>query len=574
MFLLASDFDRTFYINNNDFKKNLEATNKFMEKNIFVIVTGRSYEDFNNIAPNVNYNYLVVNHGATILKDDNVISNQTIDESIIKELKNVIDFDNLQYFACQEKNSRVDIDAKDITKINISFSDNLVAKRAVLYINDKFKGKLKAYILFHKNQIEIISSDVNKKNAIKLICELENIDYNSVYTVGDGYTDFEMVKYFNGYAMEISVDELKEVAIKSVKSVSEIINFLDVDVVRLEDKKITNKFINECFNYNKYFEKNVSKIYGDSVDKTNNHIAIKKGDELIAVALLVPNEIVMGDKNFNILTIGSICVSKKYRKQGYFNLLMNEIEKESKNYDICILSGDRNRYNKYGYYPNLLTLFKFSSKNNNYEFRKMDGKKNSECLMLYNKKTMHLKREDNFFAVATQWMSDAYYVYKNNNLKGYLIYNTKLDYISEICVDDEASVTENFGYYKNMDYINARVLNNDYNLLNKLNGYESTKLYNRILFRINDIKKVIKNCLEYKMKYQKLEEGTLKLKIEDEIINITVSDKVFITSSTDYDLELTKNQAMDIFLNKKINSNKLLSSWFFIDIDVYNNDLV
>ena len=48
MFLLASDFDKTFYINNFDFKKNVEALKTFRRNNIFAIVTGRSYQDYIN----------------------------------------------------------------------------------------------------------------------------------------------------------------------------------------------------------------------------------------------------------------------------------------------------------------------------------------------------------------------------------------------------------------------------------------------------------------------------------------------------------------------------------------------
>ena len=153
---MSSLLDTNFDIDLNAIAAN--RINRIIELDYSRIIANNCYNTptknwkFINYKPNKNIETYVLCQ-KTILKDDNVISNQTIDESIIKELKNVIDFDNLQYFACQEKNSRVDIDAKDITKINISFSDNLVAKRAVLYINDKFKGKLKAYILFHKNQI-------------------------------------------------------------------------------------------------------------------------------------------------------------------------------------------------------------------------------------------------------------------------------------------------------------------------------------------------------------------------------------------------------------------------------------
>ena len=45
--LLVSDYDQTFYINDEDIEKNKIAVNEFRSKgNIFVIATGRSYDDF------------------------------------------------------------------------------------------------------------------------------------------------------------------------------------------------------------------------------------------------------------------------------------------------------------------------------------------------------------------------------------------------------------------------------------------------------------------------------------------------------------------------------------------------
>ena len=64
MFLLASDFDRTFYINNYDFKCNLKLLPEFMKSNVFAIVTGRSYDDYMNVTKNcIPVNYLIINHG-------------------------------------------------------------------------------------------------------------------------------------------------------------------------------------------------------------------------------------------------------------------------------------------------------------------------------------------------------------------------------------------------------------------------------------------------------------------------------------------------------------------------------
>ena len=45
----------------------------------------------------------------------------------------------------------------------------------------------------------------------------------TIYTIGDGYSDINMIKEFNGFAMKNSVEELKKLDIKKYDSVSELI---------------------------------------------------------------------------------------------------------------------------------------------------------------------------------------------------------------------------------------------------------------------------------------------------------------------------------------------------------------
>ena len=55
---------------------------------------------------------------------------------------------------------------------------------------------------------------------------LNNIDKNNVYTVGDGYSDIDMIKEFNGYGMKESINEIKNLAIGQVDSVSDLIKMI------------------------------------------------------------------------------------------------------------------------------------------------------------------------------------------------------------------------------------------------------------------------------------------------------------------------------------------------------------
>ena len=213
--IFVSDYDQTFYLNDEDIEKNKIAINEFRKKgNIFVIATGRSYFDFQNKVDeyNLNYDYVIINHGATILdKNNNILINFPIKNEIIPHIKNDLQLEkSIKGFCCSGLESRVDFNHKSLTKINVRYN----SKEEAMKINDNINAKYFEFVNSYYvtiNSLEIISNKTNKSKA-------------DVYTIGDGYSDIEMVKNFNGYAMKKSVDELKKMAKKEYDSVSELIN--------------------------------------------------------------------------------------------------------------------------------------------------------------------------------------------------------------------------------------------------------------------------------------------------------------------------------------------------------------
>ena len=89
-------------------------------------------------------------------------------------------------------------------------------------LNNKYSQYINSYYVAG-GSIEIVSNNTNKSNAIKLLAKKFNINDKNIYTIGDGFSDIEMVKDFKWYCIEESVKELKKVAIKEYKSVSELI---------------------------------------------------------------------------------------------------------------------------------------------------------------------------------------------------------------------------------------------------------------------------------------------------------------------------------------------------------------
>ena len=207
--LLVSDYDQTFYLNDNDIENNKIYVNKFMDSgNLFVIATGRSYLDFHNKLDiyDFNYNYAILNHGTTIIdKNNKILFNICIPDEIIPQIQNDLNLSEcIDCFCCGEIDSRVTFEHKHLTKIHIKYNSKEYALDKANFINNKYGNYVKAYYV-NTNSIEIIS---NKTNT---------------YVIGDGYSDIEMVQEFNGYCMADSVSKLKSIAIREYDSVSSLI---------------------------------------------------------------------------------------------------------------------------------------------------------------------------------------------------------------------------------------------------------------------------------------------------------------------------------------------------------------
>lgn len=225
--ILVSDYDQTFYLNDEDIEKNKKSVENFRkQENIFIFATGRSYFDFMNKAEQykLKWDYLIINHGATILdKNNNIISNYTIDNDVIKNIKKDLEIENaIKYFCCNLENSRTNFNDKDLTKIYAKYEKDK-AEQINSLINKKYSEFVNCYLV-SGNAVEIISNKTSKSNAIEEIVQIEKVNRENIFTIGDGYSDIEMIKSYNGYCMEESVQELLKICNgKIVKSVSELI---------------------------------------------------------------------------------------------------------------------------------------------------------------------------------------------------------------------------------------------------------------------------------------------------------------------------------------------------------------
>ena len=227
--MLVSDYDQTFYLNDQNIKINIDMVEQFRKAgNKFVIATGRSYMDFKEKVNlyNINYDYAILNHGAIIIDNkDKIIAEYFIDEKIVSNVKKDLNSEkSIKNFCCSTFVSRINFNSNynPLTKIYSKYE----SKEYAMYINNKINKNYSEYVNSYyvsTNAVEVISKEINKSKAIKLLANSLKLNQSSIYTIGDGYSDIQMVKDYNGYAMFNSIDELKKEANGVYESVSLLI---------------------------------------------------------------------------------------------------------------------------------------------------------------------------------------------------------------------------------------------------------------------------------------------------------------------------------------------------------------
>lgn len=217
--IIISDFDDTIYVNQKIEKEIVELVHKFREEgNLLIIASGSSYPSLISKIGNsgLEYDYLICDHGCNIIKDDKLIYYKLIDNDIVEELIRDYELEKGENnFIISMDKGNADFDNKEISKIHISFTNKGDDFKVREKLINKYNNKINVYCLVnYYNSIEIINGECSKLNAIQKIIDTEKIESNNIYTIGDGYSDIEMVKKYNGYCVKKSVDELKNVSSK------------------------------------------------------------------------------------------------------------------------------------------------------------------------------------------------------------------------------------------------------------------------------------------------------------------------------------------------------------------------
>ena len=226
--LLASDFDNTLFVNENDILDNIDAIKKFMANgNIFVICTGRSYIDISKMVMkyNIPYNYLICNDGGTIFNNiGKLLYKKDIPLNIVQGIMEFINKNNLNEITFvdtgfdYQKEIAEEVNAIIIREIDKIQSNNVLNTLTSMY------SEIHGYI--SDNWINITEKTVTKANGINWLINHLNFPRENVYTIGDTINDISMVKEYNGACMINCTPDLQAICTKEFKSVKDYINYI------------------------------------------------------------------------------------------------------------------------------------------------------------------------------------------------------------------------------------------------------------------------------------------------------------------------------------------------------------
>ncbi len=226
MKILASDFDNTIYYldDKESNKKNAESIRKFVSQgNIFCIITGRNYTDLKQllIENNIPYTYLICEDGAKIFNNmDYCLDTIQLDKKEVEEIVPVLEENHYDYYLDDGYNETTNYN--DCVKIVINCTDEDEKKEVVNNVKEKFD----VHIYASRFHVNIIHKSVNKERALKKLFNIEQLDENKLYVIGDNDNDYEMLKTFNGAVIKNHHPILNELKKEEYNSLSDYIEEL------------------------------------------------------------------------------------------------------------------------------------------------------------------------------------------------------------------------------------------------------------------------------------------------------------------------------------------------------------
>jgi Cof subfamily protein (haloacid dehalogenase superfamily) len=240
--LIAFDLDGTLVVKR-DKKINeniIKIINKLKTQDYIIgIITGRNYQQFQNLEIDFDYDFLSLLNGAYIEVGDTVLANQTFSNDQVEYIFKLIKqgqfshgISSLEEVLVKENDENV-MKAMEIfdlpTPRVVKTFDGIGIYQVMIYeehhLLHDIKDELNNYDVHQSDQFsfDICNKGITKGKALEQVIKHFEVDPKNTIAFGDGDNDISMIKFANvGVAMGNASDNLKEVADEIVPSVDEL----------------------------------------------------------------------------------------------------------------------------------------------------------------------------------------------------------------------------------------------------------------------------------------------------------------------------------------------------------------
>lgn len=354
-----------------------------------------------------------------------------------------------------------------------------------------------------------------------------------------------------------------------------------------KDKQDLLDFINYVFSLDHEptdFRKILPKVYGEDCDMEEIHHMIVEENRIKAVVGLYPAKMIVGEQVLKTGYIGSVSVHPYERRCGHMKALMKKVQEEiaREKYDLVALSGQRQRYEHFGFYRGGSVLqYQVSETNLRHYFQRIfeDSTMSKEQILqglelsvslqesnddtymdaiyqLYQNRIITGRSREAFYDIMRSFHTELYAVAMHGVCIGYIAYDYEEDYINEIELLD----TDLMPYILEilMEYVGCSVLGIKTTLLDKSKNRLLARICERYtlgqaqMYHIVNYVNVCKALLTAKHQVQPLVDGEIIFEIKDAgRYHIVVKEGVISVQKTKKaaDICMTEEQFIRIMMS-------------------------
>lgn len=316
------------------------------------------------------------------------------------------------------------------------------------------------------------------------------------------------------------------------------------------------------------------KVYQHPEKYLQHHKVYYENGEIRGMYVVYPTAF----KGLSFKGIGTLCISAKYRGQGLMSQMFEDILKENEDTDIFYLSGDKARYEHFGFYisgKKLEFRIKKRSLATNFPLFKMekyaqnDIDVNKRLYEIYTGCVNYMDRDvDDYYDILRTKGYDTYIFRESNQIVSYIVYNAKENLIIELACAPKYTKQSlsSFVALMELEDINIELGINSprkFEIYKVAETYKSSSITN---IRVNNYCKVIQrllsekeNLLHGKLVIAGFIEENIAIEVGEEIkVSKTIDDADIIVQGEDVNLLLFSDYLAFLPTAKM----DLIASWF------------